>query len=114
MHSASQLVHWVQKKTRHINLRSYLIKNLASESQQYVQDLTTSTLHKNVKSTLYTFTTCRDQKKISVGIVLVLHSVGIHVVYNQMNVMCNGIVARRHTHECCESIENAKWMWVIN
>ena len=45
--------------------------------------------------------------KISVGIVLELHSVGIHVVYNQMNVMYNGIVARRHTHECCYSIENA-------
>ena len=50
---------------------------------------------------IYTFSTCRDQKKISVGIVLELHSVGIHVVYNQMNVMYNGIVARKHTHECC-------------
>ena len=49
MHSASQLVHVVQKKTGHINLRSYLIKNLVSESQQHVQNLTTSTLHKDVK-----------------------------------------------------------------
>ena len=44
--------------------------------------------------------------KIRVGIVFELHSVGIHVIYNQRNVMCNGIVARRHTHECYQSIEN--------
>ena len=42
--------------------------------------------------------------KMSVGIVLGLHSVGIHVLYNQMNVMYNEIVARRHTHECYQSI----------
>ena len=42
--------------------------------------------------------------KISVVIVLELYSVGIYVVYNQMNVMYNGIVARRHIHECYQSI----------
>ena len=46
--------------------------------------------------------------KISVGIVLELHSVGIHVVYNQMNVMYNGIVARRHRYERYQSIESVK------
>ena len=50
MHSAIQLVHVVQKKTGFTNLRRYLIKNLGSESQQYVQNLTTSTFYtKNVK-----------------------------------------------------------------
>ena len=101
MHSASQLVHVVQKKTGYTNLGSSLIKNLSSKSQKYVQNLTTSTFTQECQGTLYTFSTCRDHVKISVGIVLGLHCVGIHVVYNQMNVMYNGTVARRHTHECC-------------
>ena len=32
----------------------------------------------------------------------------MHVLYNQMNCMCNDIVLRRHTHECYRSIENVK------
>ena len=79
MHPASQLVHLVQKKTGHINLENYLIKILVSESQQYVQNLTT-TFHKNVKSTLFTYSTCRDHVKISVGIIPELHSLCIHAV----------------------------------
>ena len=44
--------------------------------------------------------------KISVGIVITLRSNTCSI--HQMNVMCNGIVARRHTHECCQRRMNAK------
>ena len=42
MQSSSQLVHVIQKKTGFTNLRSYVIKNLTSESQQHVQNLTST------------------------------------------------------------------------
>ena len=91
---------WYKRKLDLQIYEAILSKILASESQQYVQKLITSTFTRGCQGTLYKFSTCRDHVKISVGIVIELHRVGIHVVYNQMNVMCNGIVARRHTHEC--------------
>ena len=85
---------WIYKFTKLFYQKSSIRSSVVRS------DLTTSTFTQECQDTLYTFSTCRDPKKISVGIVLELHCVGIHVVYNQMSVMCNGIVARRHTYEC--------------
>ena len=89
MHSASQLVHVVQKKTGFTNLRSYFIKNSRIRSSVVCSELTTSTFTQEYQGTLYTFSTCRDPVKISVGVVITLRRHTFSTQPNECNVQWN-------------------------